>query len=704
MRTYVPWMGRAGRRSLLAVGLLLAAVSLAGLAAAETNATVPAENATVTAGSASAADPTGTRVALPGDAGQTDSGESILLTQEIRLTPDRPGQIDVQYRLLAPDRVSDVRMRVPPDARNVRTTRFTRIKGNIYEWPGQTSTASITVTVPANRTSETVGPESTDGRLRFVDVGDWALVRRPRVATPGYTYQGDNPGVTVRNVTAGEGVIGQGLVYMGPHKTVERSAHGQRFRLVVPAAATLAEDRERILDSVTDASDRLRVGDRDGQVLMIAAPAGVAWGQLGLQTGPRDFYVRADEPVDTPSNTWVHEYVHTRQDFETTDGTEWFYEATAEYYAGQLTLESDRIDYAAFRDYLDRATREQFASVRLREPGTWTSNAGNYFTGALVVGELDRRVRLATDSEATFQAVFRQMNRHPEPVTHSDFLGFVRSAGGDGIVDPARRYTETTDRPETWSARTYRDAFGQLPPLFRYTLPDRESEDIRVTGETIVFDVTVANDGGAAGTYDLAVTVDGANVASRSGRLEADASTTETVEYTFAEAGSHTFSTGEESRTFRVREPATPAVADLSADRQQLRPGEEVTVTATVENPADRPGERTLTIRRDDTELTTEEVRLTPGSSTEVSATVTLDSPGTHRFSADDRTVSVTVFEGETTDAGTGASTGGTATPGGGDGTGSEVGIGAAGPGFGPLAALAGVLLLALSRRFERVE
>ncbi len=707
-------MGRVDRQSLLVAVLLFASLSVAGIATADATAAVTDGNATVLTANASADVATDTRASLPDGERQSDSDESVLLTQEIRLTPDRPGEIDVQYRFRIPDRVSDVRMRVPPNARDVRTTRFTRTGDNIYEWPGDTSTASITVTLPANRTAQTVGPESADGRLRFVDAGDWALVRRPPVATPGYTYRGDNPGVTVRNVTAGEGVIGQGLVYLGPHETVERTARGQRLRLVVPGAASLAADREDILDSVAEASDRLRVGDRDSTVLMIAAPTTVSWGQLGLQTGQRDFYVLADQPVDRPDNTWVHEYVHTRQDFESTDGTEWLYEATAEYYAGQLNLEQHRTDYSSFREYLGRGTRQQFSSVRLVDPGTWKRNAGNYLKGALVAGELDRRLRLATDSEATFQDVFRRMNRQSSPVSHSEFLGFVRSAGGSRVADTAGRYTETTDRPDTWSADAHQEAFGQLPALFRYTLPARESDGVRVsgqyregplgsttlvTGETLILDVRVENDGGAAGTYELAMSVDGAAVASRTGRLEAGASTTETVEYTFAEAGRHTVSTGQNSTTFVVREPATPVVTGLSVDSEQARPGEEVTVTATVENPADRPGQRTLTIGSDGSDLTSQEVRLAPGASTEVTATVTLDEVGTHRFTADEYAVSVTVSEA-TTATETGTRTPAADDTSGGDG---DTGVGVSGPGFGLLATVGAVLIAMLLLR-KRVE
>ena len=691
-------MRRDRRRAFVAaIALLAVTAGTAGLAGAAGNA--PGHAASPTAAN-DTANPVEEQSAVA--PGQYDSHDSIVLTQEFRLTPDHPGRIDVQWHFRIPDRVSDVRTRLPPDATNVRTTRFAR-DGDLYEWSGEATTASITFTLPANETTDRTGPEAMEGRLKFVDAGDWAVTRRPPVTRPGYSYpQGRNPGVTVRNTTAGEGVIGDALLYLGPHETIERTAHGQRFRLVVPERATLAADRGEVLDSVTAASDSLRVGDRDERVLMVAAPTDAPWGVLGLQTGQRDFYVLADEPVDTPDNAWIHEYVHTRQDIESTETTRWFYEASAEYYAARLTLEQDRIEYEAFREYLDRGTRQRFASVRLVDPATWRSNGGDYTTGALVAGELDRHVRLSTDGSATLQDVFRRMNRG-ESVTNSEFLEYVRTAG-DGVVDPARRYTETTDRPRPWSRETHQEAFGALPPRFRYDLPDGGSDGLRVrsryregslgttdlvTGETLVLDVGIENVGGAAGEYDLEVTVDGTPVTTRSGRLDAGASTAETVEHTFTEPGTRRISTGEDSLALTVREPATPEVTGLSADRTEVRPGEQVTLAATVENPTSRPGRREVSVRQDETVATSRQVRLAPGGTAEVTATVSLSETGSHQFETGDRSVTVRVVAAETPTA-TDASEGTTDTA-------DTADTGASGPGFGLLAALAGLAALAAS-------
>lgn len=637
------------------------------------------------------------------DAGQYSSHDSIVVTQEYRLTPDQPGRIDIQWHFQIPDRVSDVETQLPPDATNVRTTRFRRADSRIYEWSGDTSTATITFTKAVNVTTNQVGPEATEGRLKFVDAGNWAVIRRQPVTSPGYRYpRGRDPGVTLRNAVAGEGVVGDALVYLGSHETYEQTAHGQQFRLVVPDTADLAADRTEIFESVSDASNSLRIGDRDDSVLMIAAPTSVPWGVLGLETGSSDFYVLADERTDTPDNTWVHEYVHTRQDLDSSDGMQWFYEGSAEYYAALVTFEQDRIGYDAFRDQLDRGTWRQFSDVRLADPSTWRATGANYYTGALVAGDIDRRIRLATDGEATLQEVFRRMNREESSVTHSQFLEYVQDASSESVAVSARRYTETTTRPSVWSADSHGEAFGDLPPSFGYELPDNGELRVNgsyrsgplgngtlVPGETVALDVTVTNVGGRAGDYEFTLRVDGAAVATRSGRLDPGASATQTIEHTFSEPGRYRVTAGEDSLTLRVEEFATPVVEGLSTSRDELRPGEEVTVTAAVANPADRPGQRQLTISREGVEVGSEQVHLGPGESTDVSATVSLSDPGTYRFEADDRSVSVTVSERAT------------ATASGNGETERTTSTSASGPGFGPGVAVLAVATLLLLKRVQ---
>lgn len=655
---------------------------------------------------------------VPVSGGEQQTEQTIVVTQEFRLTPDRPGAIDIRWEFEVPEAVSGVRPQLPADAENPRTDGFSPGAGTTYEWDGVTETPSLTFTLPANETREVRGPEGGDGDFVFADTGDWALVRNDGVLF-GYTYRGDTAiAVQQRNVTAGTGVAGRAMVFLGAHEAYTRSAHGQQFRLVVPAAADLAVPRATLFDSLTAASDTLQVGDRDPQVLLIAAPTTVDWGVEGLQRGDRDLYVTADERVDTPDNPWLHEYVHTRQRFNLTAETVWLAEATAQYYAARLTLRQERVGFRDFARLLRRGTDSRFSDAVLANPATWST--ANYHVGALVTGALDRRTRLATDGASTAQAVFRRLNERSAATSGREFRRMVRAAGTDAVAERARRYTETTDRPPVWSAAEHGEAFGPLPASIRRAIDGLEvtgpyrtgglpaTGPVRVvTGESVAVNATVANVGGRTGAYNLTLTRDGRVVDSATGELDPDGTAAVPVTASFGEPGSYTLAVGDSRRTVEVRRPAVPAVSGLVVDRDRVEPGGSVTVTVTVRNAADRPGRTTLTVARDGTAVESRTLHLAGGGERTVSVHVRVPA-GSHRVTAGDRSVTVTGGNGETTatDRDTGDADGTTtAADRGGTGNGDTTTAGGATPGVGVLGvllALAVVLLLARTHRPDR--
>jgi hypothetical protein len=656
--------------------------------------------------------------AVPASEGEPQTEQTIVVTQEFRLTPDRPGAIDIRWEFDVPEAVSGVRPQLPADAANPRTDGFTPGAGTTYEWDGVTETPSLTFTVPVNETRNVRGPEGSDGDFVFADTGDWALARNDGVPF-GYTYRGDTAiAVQQRNVTAGSGVAGRAMVFLGAHEEYTRAAHGQRLRLVVPAAADLAVPRATLFDSLTAASDTLRVGDRDPQLLLIAAPTTVDWGVEGLQRGDRDLYVTADERVDTPDNAWLHEYVHTRQRFNLTAETTWLAEATAQYYAAQLTLRQERVSFREFARLLRRGADSRFSDAVLANPATWST--ANYHVGALVTGALDRRTRLATDGAGTLQGVFRRLNERSGATSGREFRRMVRAAGTEAVAERASRYTETTDRPPVWSATEHSEAYGPLPASIRRatdgfvvsgpyrtgSLPATGPARV-VTGESVAVNTTVANVGGRTGTYNLTLTRDGRVVDSATGELDPDRTAAVPLTTSFGEPGSYTLAVGESRRTVEVRQPAVPAVSGLAADRDRVEPGGSVTVTVTVRNDADRPGRTNLTVARDGTAVERRTLYLAGGGERTVSVSVRVPA-GSHRVTAGDRSVTVTGASDETT-ATDGEATDGasdtTATDRGATRSGADTTTGGATPGVGVtgvLLALTVALALARTRGFDR--
>jgi hypothetical protein len=308
------------------------------------------------------------------------------------------------------------------------------------------------------------------------------------------------------------------MAFLGDHREVTRTANGQTFRLIIPARATLAESPASILDSMTSASNTLQVGDRDDHVFMVAAPTkSTRWGVRGLQTGDSDLWVRDIERLDAADNVWLHEYVHTRQDYTAAPEVRWFTEASATYYAALLTLEQDRVGFEAFRTRLALGTRTLDTNAVLADPATWDTVAP-YTKGALVAGELDRETRTATERTRSFQNVFSQLNSHGGTVTGSAFREMVRQVGGDSTASIARRYTTSQDTPPMWDQTVHSNTFGTTPTRIGYRLPApasasgyRVSGPYRtgeigggrprqlVVGETLTVNGHASSVGGAAG-------------------------------------------------------------------------------------------------------------------------------------------------------------------------------------------------------------
>jgi len=101
--------------------------------------------------------------------------------------------------------------------------------------------------------------------------------------------------------------------------------------------------------------------------------------------------------------------------------------------------------------------------------------------------------------------------------------------------------------------------------------------------------VLVSNTGGAAGSYDLTLTVDGEPVDERSGSVDPGAETFERFEHEFAESGEHELRIGSETLTVAVTEPAPVLVRGVAAAPASVAAGESVRVTATVANDAGIP-------------------------------------------------------------------------------------------------------------------
>lgn len=370
-----------------------------------------------------------------GSTGGNDSEPAVVQTVTYRRTANTSGSILATHRYRVRSNVSGLVVYNYTRAQVTDATGFAARPNGRWTWDGNTTAPSVTIRVSVNRSSPRFGG------LRWVDTGNWTLAnprtdfayRDARLERWVYSWQA-SASVDRRTRVGSDqrGVAGPSIVYLGGHEVSTTNATGQRIRLVRPTTAEMADEPERVLGVLSVASAQLRVGARDSLVTAFAGPAPLRPGGTAARGhGSRqDFWVSAGSDAGSPPNTWIHEYVHTRQSFVLASEMSWFREASASYYAAVLSVRvpptrSD--EFARFRATLAGRHGE---NATLTDRSSWSTTYVPYAKGARVLAALDARIRTATDGNRTLQAVFRRLNRHDGLVTYDDFASTVANVSG----------------------------------------------------------------------------------------------------------------------------------------------------------------------------------------------------------------------------------------------------------------------------------
>ncbi|AFO55802.1 hypothetical protein [Natrinema sp. J7-2] len=605
-----------------------------------------------------------------GPTASSDSDDILSRTTVLRHRQDDPDTFEVETTVHIPEAVTGLEIELEPGATVAETAGVERTDERTFEWTGDADEATIRYAMPTERRgSQQEGDGSGEG-YTFVDTGDWGVVAVPDVSL---SYRRTAPVGLERTVRVdGPGATGGDIAFFGPVTVHERPVDGGTIRLAVPDAATLEASPEAVLTALADARNRLSVGARHDEVFVVAVPNEIDWGsKRGLQYGESDAWVVDDAVLDERNPVWLHEYVHIRQDFA--DGTEvdpavaWVSEGQADYYAGLLALERDATDFDDFRSLLERGEREPYAGGVLADRSTWDHPETHYAKGALVYGELDRRLRLATEGDRTLADVFRTLNVQEDPVTEAEFMDALEDEGGPAVRAAAERYTRTAETPDMWTQSEHEAAFGQSVAVFEYGLgsgpidvAEREwprwsasatggtDGDDRTliavpAGEPVTVPSAVANVGEREGTYDATLQVDGRVVDHRRGTLAPGEDATHALSWTPPEPGEYDIRVGSERLTAVVRSPSSVTVRGLQVAPDSIEPGESVTATATVAAAGDRPAAAPIAFRTVDGVAAERPVALRPGETTTVDTTLWFDADGQYEVAVGDRTTTVDV-------------------------------------------------------------
>jgi len=362
---------------------------------------------------------------------QANDSEGVVQTVEYQLTPNRTGSVRISMQYRVGSNVSALVVYSDHHRTVLGATGFREQSNGRLVWNESTRTPALTARVSANQSGPTF-----DG-FGWVDVGDWALVH-PRTDFAFYDQRADRWVYSWQNTTAidhrrhvvGEGYAGESVAYLGPYETREIRLNATTLTIVNPDAAA-ETGVDRVAETVSAASRQLRVGATDSTVTLFLGPDPLRKGGITVEgrTGSQDLWIAAGTPVSAPRNVWVHEYVHTRQSFTLGYRMRWFREASANYYAGLLSVRQGFDGSAGYQRF--QARLEDNGTVgALADPLTWENTYVPYQRGTRVLAALDARIRNSTDGNRTLQSVFRRVNTHSGTVAYEDFVRIVENVSG----------------------------------------------------------------------------------------------------------------------------------------------------------------------------------------------------------------------------------------------------------------------------------
>lgn len=351
-----------------------------------------------------------------------------------RLTYDRSTQtLTITYRNLSANEDFWIDLTTTHYNRGVRvvnTTGFANLSSDIgysFQWDGETQRPQVTLAVIGQPSSQREDHE-------YAATPQWGFFPVPTHSP-------------ATNLTfAGEGFVGDQFILAGPNTVYTASAGCQDIRLIVPQAANLSESPQSIVNSLATASRQFDVGPRYSYVNAYAVTDPI---RRGGAAETHEFWVHDSATFEFGSefrggvilaNTWLHEYTHTRQLFVANSSVRlgdqmwWFTEASASYYAVELTTRQQYAGPCEYTRYFWNVSRTRIGQVVLSNQNQWGPNErGQYRKGAVVLSALDQRIRNETNGQRTLDDVVYRMNTHNGTVTYTDFKQIVQTVAGTSL-------------------------------------------------------------------------------------------------------------------------------------------------------------------------------------------------------------------------------------------------------------------------------
>lgn len=276
-----------------------------------------------------------------------------------------------------------------------------------------------------------------------------------------------------------QGYIGDQFALLGSYDRYHQAVGCHDIELIVPTALDTKESPSEIIASLATAA---REVDTDWyyetvRVFAVGPPVrrgGRAfihevWANVNATFEPE--HVRRGSyrypPRMVLGNTWLHEYMHTRQRWTwnatVAENASWLTEASATYYMISETERQGRMsacNETAYWNRLNTSLTRFDKSMQLTKRESYQFDAlgsGDYTQGAYVLAALDARIREATNGEKALEDVLYRLNKQ-ERVTHASFRKAVVAVGGDKMGPWVDRHIAGSAVPspppeEKWDCR-----------------------------------------------------------------------------------------------------------------------------------------------------------------------------------------------------------------------------------------------------------
>lgn len=348
-----------------------------------------------------------------------------------------------------------------PDVSTVETSNVSRDGEMAFVWTGG-DTPHLTIAQNVD------GPTLSAGTSGGYATDDSALASRLRSRLP-FRYRGSSPSRSRSLILRGEGFVGSGYVYSGPHESYTRTVDGSQLAIVVPAEVSSPIRHGTMLDVYELGERTITPRLPHDRITTFVVPSRRGGNYTPGFAARTSIVLNEDvAALDTVRSVAPHEYIHTLFGVFGNDEMYWLREATAEYYGYVLSLNAG---LGTFEEFLDAVRTDRFATAVLTDRESMGRTNADYHKGAHVLAALDATIRERTAGTATLLDVLTTTDHDL-----SSYEGFsdavVQAAGDPSIADWLDEYVRSSALPNVPPERRY------------YVLGDRSPESIRTATPT----------------------------------------------------------------------------------------------------------------------------------------------------------------------------------------------------------------------------